>query len=371
MKKKKTISAALATALALTCMGSGGGTAFAVPLSDADLQTLASQIQQINDTSDSATASETPSAQADAVEGWTIDSNIAQGDEILEMANGWLHLKSTASNGNAAANPSSSNNWPAVAVWGTDYDFSKAGSFHATIKSPQEGSANRFGFYLGYNDPGSGLFIGYDSDGWFWQTYTGGGSGSWYSGARIAAPSANEEHDIQVSWTDAKVATLTVDGQKAFDVDYSAMTNLSNKLAIKAGSWKGLNQVTDVYIKDFPEVVEAAKHAVSGKVVDAEGAAIEGATRFQQFKKITLPMIVPAFTANVTLLLSWGLKLFDYSMTAVKGDASESINVYVYRMIFPGYQAGYGQAVALLWLVVVFIITNFVSKTLRKREVEL
>lgn len=79
MKKKKTISAALATALALTCMGSGGGTAFAVPLSDADLQTLASQIQQINDTSDSATASETPSAQADAVEGWTIDSNIAQG----------------------------------------------------------------------------------------------------------------------------------------------------------------------------------------------------------------------------------------------------------------------------------------------------
>lgn len=154
MKKKKTISAALATALALTCMGSGGGTAFAVPLSDADLQTLASQIQQINDTSDSATASETPSAQADAVEGWTIDSNIAQGGEILEMANGWLHLKSTASNGNAAANPSSSNNWPAVAVWGTDYDFSKAGSFHATIKSPQEGSANRFGFYLGYQRPG-------------------------------------------------------------------------------------------------------------------------------------------------------------------------------------------------------------------------
>lgn len=278
MKKKKTISAALATALALTCMGSGGGTAFAVPLSDAELQTLASQIQQINNTSDSATASETPAAQADATEGWTIDSNIAKGGEILETVDGWLHFKSTEAHGNAASNPSSSNDWPAVAVWGTDYDFSKAGSFHATIKSPQEGSANRFGFYLGYNDPGSGLFIGYDSDGWFWQTYTGGGSGSWYSGARIAAPSANEEHDIQVSWTDAKVATLTVDGQKAFDVDYSAMTNLSNKLAIKAGSWKGLNQVTDVYIKDFPEVVEAAKHAVSGKVVDAGGAAIEGAT---------------------------------------------------------------------------------------------
>lgn len=42
-----------------------------------------------------------------------------------------------------------------------------------------------------------------------------------------------------------------MDGQKAFDVDYSAMTDLSNKLAIKAGSWKELNEVTDVYIKDF------------------------------------------------------------------------------------------------------------------------
>ena len=278
MKKKKTISAALATALALTCMGSGGGTAFAVPLSDAELQTLASQIQQINNTSDSATASETPAAQADATEGWTIDSNIAKGGEILETVDGWLHFKSTEAHGNAASNPSPSNDWPAVAVWGKDYDFSKAGSFHATIKSPQEGKANRFGFYLGYTDPGSGLFIGYDSGGWFWQTYTGDGNGGWYGGNRIAAPSANDEHDIQVSWTDAKVATLTVDGREAFDVDYSAMTNLSNKLAIKAGSWKSLNQVTDVYIKDFPEVVEAAKHAVSGKVVDAEGAAIEGAT---------------------------------------------------------------------------------------------
>ena len=102
-----------------------------------------------------------------------------------------------------------------------------------------------------------------------------------------------------------------------------------------------------------------------------ESAAIEGATKFQQFRKITLPMIVPAFTANVTLLLSWGLKLFDYSMTAVKGDASESINVYVYRLIFPGYQAGYGQAVAVLWLIIVIVITNLVTRALRKREVEL
>jgi ABC-type sugar transport system permease subunit len=101
-----------------------------------------------------------------------------------------------------------------------------------------------------------------------------------------------------------------------------------------------------------------------------EAAMVEGAGGFTRFIKITVPMIIPAFTANVTLLLSWGLKLFDYSMTTVKGYASESINVYVYGLIFAGYRAGYGQAIALAWLVVIFIITNLVAKLLRKREVE-
>jgi raffinose/stachyose/melibiose transport system permease protein len=101
-----------------------------------------------------------------------------------------------------------------------------------------------------------------------------------------------------------------------------------------------------------------------------EAAVVEGAGGLVRFFKITVPMIIPAFTANVTLLLSWGLKLFDYSMTTVKGYASESINVYVYSLIFAGYRAGYGQAIALVWLLAIFIITNFVSKMLRKREVE-
>jgi raffinose/stachyose/melibiose transport system permease protein len=58
-------------------------------------------------------------------------------------------------------------------------------------------------------------------------------------------------------------------------------------------------------------------------------------------------------------------------MTAVKGRASESVNVYVYRLIFSAYRAGYGQAIAIAWLIFIFIITNFVARMLRRREVEL
>lgn len=102
-----------------------------------------------------------------------------------------------------------------------------------------------------------------------------------------------------------------------------------------------------------------------------EASVLDGANGWQRFSRISLPLIVPAITSNVTLLLSWGLKLYDYSMTIVRGDASESINVYVYRMIFKSSRAGYGMAVALLWLVVIFLMTNTVSALLRKREVEI
>lgn len=102
-----------------------------------------------------------------------------------------------------------------------------------------------------------------------------------------------------------------------------------------------------------------------------ESATVDGANPVRKFFSITVPLIVPAFTANVTLLLSWGLKLFDYSMTAVKGDFSESVNVYVYRLIFPGYRAGYGQAIAILWTIIIFLLTNCIAMALRKREVEL
>jgi raffinose/stachyose/melibiose transport system permease protein len=116
----------------------------------------------------------------------------------------------------------------------------------------------------------------------------------------------------------------------------------------------------------------AALHAVPESMYEA--AKIEGANQIQQFFKVTVPMIVPAFTANVILLLSWALKLFDYPMAATEGGpgrASVSVNMYIYQNIFPYYRAGYGQAIAIVWIAFIFIFTNIIATILRKREVEL
>ena len=66
-----------------------------------------------------------------------------------------------------------------------------------------------------------------------------------------------------------------------------------------------------------------------------EAASIEGANAFQQFRRITLPMIVPAFTANITITLAWGLRTFDLPMVvSTTKRAGQTTAVYVYRVFF-------------------------------------
>ncbi|RSX56995.1 endo-alpha-N-acetylgalactosaminidase family protein [Bifidobacterium samirii] len=264
---KRIASVTLAAALVVAPMGVAG-VANAEPLLSQEMQNQILQVLQEGQETTEATT------QAD-VSGWTVDSSIALGGEILEEADGWVHFKSNEKHGNAVKNPSENNNWPAVAIADQTFDFTKAGQFHATLRSPQEPSDNRFGFYLGYKDPGNGLFIGFDTGGWFWQKYENG-DGAWYSGDRIAAPAANAETDVLVSWTDDHKVTLTVDGQTAFTEDFSSMGNLSDKVAMKAGSWKNFNDVTDMYVKDFPEA-DTSVYDVAGNVWHDKGV-VAGAT---------------------------------------------------------------------------------------------
>ncbi|KAB7789913.1 endo-alpha-N-acetylgalactosaminidase family protein [Bifidobacterium leontopitheci] len=273
--RKRVVSVALAVALAVAPMGVGS-VATAAPLTASQLQTLA--LKSLAKSSAKSANTAATAADDAAVNGWTIDAATNKTGTTLEAGSGeyagWTHFKSGTGNGNQAGTASA---YPAVAVSNTTVDMTKAGSYTATVKSAQDGKLNRFGFYLGYTDPGSGLFVGYDAGGWFWQTYTGGGSGDWYNGDRLAAPAAGAEVKIELAWTGSKLS-VKVNGEKAFDdVDYSAMTNLTNKLAMKAGTFNGTNgtELTDVYVKD-ENTAPVVKYTVSGKVTKADGTALKG-----------------------------------------------------------------------------------------------
>lgn len=203
---------------------------------------------------------------------WSEENVINGNTTVCAVEDGWLHLKSGTQNGN---NPGTN---PAMFVNPNTFDFSQAGYFEFTMKTNTEGGSDRFGIYLGYNTDKNGMFVGYDSGGWFWQKYTGG-NGDWYSGSRQPAPTKGQEVQVRIEWTADKKMTLKLDGAAVFtDEDFSGIAGtLGNKIAIKAGSYG--SAVTDVLLQNihYTGQKEAVSYAVTGNVVDSEGAAIEGA----------------------------------------------------------------------------------------------
>ena len=93
--------------------------------------------------------------------------------------------------------------------------------------------------------------------------------------------------------------------------------------------------------------------------------------QLRQFFSVTVPNIVPAFTTNVTLLLAWGLRTFDMPM-AVARNAREGqfTAVYVYDSIFSNNKAGLGQAAAVILTIILVVLTQIVTRSLRRLEVE-
>ncbi|MCH4033229.1 MAG: sugar ABC transporter permease [Lachnospiraceae bacterium] len=105
-----------------------------------------------------------------------------------------------------------------------------------------------------------------------------------------------------------------------------------------------------------------------------EAATIDGAGFWAKFKNITIPMIAPAFTYCIPYWIAGGLRMYDYSYVATNGGpnhASESMAYYIYEYLFPYNKVGYGQAVAVIYLIVCLVLSQIVTRSLRKREIEL
>lgn len=105
-----------------------------------------------------------------------------------------------------------------------------------------------------------------------------------------------------------------------------------------------------------------------------EAAIVDGAGKLSLFKNVTVPMITPAFTICITLTFTNYLKEFGTVMSATGGGparASETISMYIYNNLYSYSKAGYGQAISLVFLVVLIVVGNLMTGFFRKREVEL
>jgi raffinose/stachyose/melibiose transport system permease protein len=102
-----------------------------------------------------------------------------------------------------------------------------------------------------------------------------------------------------------------------------------------------------------------------------EAAAVDGASAFRRFRKVTFPLLAPAITVSVTLSLIFGLGVFDQVLALTGGgpvDASETLATQIYKQTFAFGRYGYGTAYALLLTVLITVIAFTQLVVLRARE---
>ena len=102
-----------------------------------------------------------------------------------------------------------------------------------------------------------------------------------------------------------------------------------------------------------------------------ESALVDGATSFQIFFRITLPMIAPTIGVAALLRLVDCLKTFDiiYTMTmGGPGYSSETLNIYTYQMSFQYFNFGYASALLVIFFSLVLGISLIVTYLRRGLE---
>ena len=103
-----------------------------------------------------------------------------------------------------------------------------------------------------------------------------------------------------------------------------------------------------------------------------EAASIDGATGWQKFKAITLPLVMPATITVIILSLIGGLRSFDLIWAMTRGGPGFTSDV-IASVIYKQYQAGfYGLSTAgnVVLFVLVAVIIVPLSAFLNRRQVE-
>ncbi|MDR2567468.1 MAG: sugar ABC transporter permease [Bifidobacteriaceae bacterium] len=111
----------------------------------------------------------------------------------------------------------------------------------------------------------------------------------------------------------------------------------------------------------------AAMRGIPGELFEA--ATLDGASRWQQFRSLTLPLIRPILKVDAVLIITGSLKYFDLVYAMTKGGpnhASEVMSTYMYYQAFRTMKYGYASAIGNILLVLcvgAIVISNYVFKS--------
>lgn len=133
---------------------------------------------------------------------------------------------------------------------------------------------------------------------------------------------------------------------------------------VVVGVWQMAGYVMVIYI--------ASIESISDEIMEA--ADIDGANSWTKFRKITLPLIVPAFTISLFVTLSNSFKQYDTNLSLTNGGpygSTELITMNILHTAFGYNKYAQAQAKAIIFFLVIMVVTVIQVYITKKREVEM
>jgi raffinose/stachyose/melibiose transport system permease protein len=104
-----------------------------------------------------------------------------------------------------------------------------------------------------------------------------------------------------------------------------------------------------------------------------EAALVDGASRNQTIRHVTLPLLGPTIRVSVFLSIIGALQLFDLVWATTKGgpvNASSTMAIYMYDWGFRRQELGYGSAVAVIIFIIALVLALLYQRYVMSRDVE-
>ncbi|WP_110929929.1 carbohydrate ABC transporter permease [Paenibacillus bouchesdurhonensis] len=111
---------------------------------------------------------------------------------------------------------------------------------------------------------------------------------------------------------------------------------------------------------------------IPGEVIEA--SVIDGASAWQTFWRVKFPLLAPVFTISLFLTISNTFKIYDQNMALTKGGpfkSTEMATMNIYDTAFQVMDMGFAQAKAMIFMLIITVITLVQLYFTRKREVDL
>lgn len=95
-----------------------------------------------------------------------------------------------------------------------------------------------------------------------------------------------------------------------------------------------------------------------------EAAAVDGASTWQVFRRLTLPMVMPSIIVIFLFRFLIALKVFDLVFILTyggPGSTTEVVSFYIYKIGFTQFRSGYASTLSILVLILVSVIATFMT----------